>query len=84
MLAEILVLAGGATLPLPAVPSSTRISAMLKRAQDHSSPMSMSNRGTCYVSRRIGEKQRHAHALGTAAAGQYASGCIQDVALKVK
>ena len=39
ILAEILVLAGG-TIPLaPAVPASTRISARLKRVQEHSSPV---------------------------------------------
>ena len=33
----ILVLAGGAILPAPAVPASTRITARLKRVQEHSS-----------------------------------------------
>ena len=40
-LAEILVLAGGAIQPAPAVPASTRISAGLKRVQEHSSPVNM-------------------------------------------
>ena len=40
-LAEILVLAGGAIPPAPAVPTSTRISARLKRVQEHSSPVSV-------------------------------------------
>ena len=37
ILAEILVLAGGAILPAPAVPASTMISARLQRAGSHSS-----------------------------------------------
>ena len=36
ILAGILVLVGGAILPAPAVPASTRISARLKHVQEHS------------------------------------------------
>ena len=42
ILAEILVLVGGAILPAPAVPASTRISARLERVQEHTSPVNVS------------------------------------------
>ena len=38
---EILVLIGGAIPPVPALPASTRISAMLKRVLGHSSPVNV-------------------------------------------
>ena len=41
ILAEILVLDGGAILPAPVVPASTRICARLKHDQEHSSRMNV-------------------------------------------
>ena len=41
ILPEILVLVGGAMPPAPAVPASTRISARLRRVQEHSSPVNI-------------------------------------------
>ena len=40
-LAQILALAVGVILPAPAAPTSTRISARLKRVQEHSSPVNI-------------------------------------------
>ena len=44
-----LVLAGGAILPAPVVPASTRISATLKRGQEHRSPVSGSGEPRPFV-----------------------------------
>ena len=40
-LAEIVVVVGGAIVPAPAVPASTRVSSRLKRVQGHSSPVKL-------------------------------------------
>ena len=48
ILAEILVPVGGAIPSAPAVPASTRISAGLKRVQEHSSPVRMKLQMPCF------------------------------------
>ena len=61
-LVEILVLVGGAIPPAPAVPASTRISARLKRVQEHSSRVSMFTAELCFQVR--GYPGAHGRARG--------------------
>ena len=58
ILAEILVLVGGAIPPAPAMPDSTRISARLKRIQGHSSPVNICNAAAAPRNLRAGGMPR--------------------------